>query len=590
MSHSPSIVRQIVDGIKSHPQRHLVPLLFVGPLLDSGLFYIQTQISFRRSDLISTNNKEQYLKNYYTLFGIAIVQISINLLFNNWFKKAIVKELQQHYQNFYVKSIFGKANPYWLSNQDTLEIFNSFEKGSETIVDILLFIVDALKSIFSILLSLTLIWKELGIKNIWSIIIVIGIVYLRYKIEQINKNNHNQLRKKNKKYSNQNNLLSKNMFVNFLNGKTQNIFEYISENQILITESKNKVTYQNLILRDILYIFEKLIRLANVIYLSSSFNCSQLFTFEMIFSRIQNNISRPIGLYRELCQKSLDWFELQEKLEEIVLEDIDESDKKIMRDFDINTLSGITISSNLNIPKSQEYRVIGPSGSGKSTWIKSSLCHLKDTYQVNWFYLDQKMEISQSKYMTIYEYFEMYLINKNISELREKIISYSVLLGLEKVINANKIDKPFQDPSGGETKRICILRKFIPILLKDICPKVIFTDEINTGLDEQNFLKVRQLIEHIKNEFKIVFITVEHREYQSKTQVINLEVSLDSNIDSNYKFEHSKSDQSYLDKLFSSFNNKPDKEETPEMTFPPKFSIQSFKIIRPRNNCGCFIM
>ena len=48
---------------------------------------------------------------------------------------------------------------------------------------------------FNILLSFTLIWKELGIKNIWSIMMIIGIVYLRYKIEEINKNN-NELRKK----------------------------------------------------------------------------------------------------------------------------------------------------------------------------------------------------------------------------------------------------------------------------------------------------------------------------------------------------------------------------------------------------------
>ena len=438
---------------------------------------------------------------------------------------------------------------------------------------------------FNILLSFTLIWKELGIKNIWSIMMIIGIVYLRYKIEEINKNNNNELRKKNRKYSNQNRLLSKNMFVNFLNGKAKVIFEFISKNQIFMSETRNKLNYQHIILKDILFILEKIVRLANVIYLSSSFNSSQLFTFEIIFSRIQNNISRPITLYKELCQKSIDWFEMQEKLEEIVLDDKDDQDKKIIKEFDINM-----IIPNLKIPKSFEYRVMGPSGAGKSTWMMSSLCYLKKTYQSNWFYLDQKMEISQSKYMTIYEYFEMYLINKNISEIKEKIISYSKLLGLEKIINADKIDKPFQNPSGGETKRICILRKFIPILLKDICPKVIFTDEISSGLDEQNFLKVRELIEHIKSEFKIVFIVAEHREYQSKTQVINLEVSLDSESDPNYKFEHSKLELSYLDKLFSAFNNKSDKEEEPEVTYPPKVSIRSFKIIRSRNNSGCIIM
>ena len=91
---------------------------------------------------------------------------------------------------------------------------------------------------------------------------------------------------------------------------------------------------------------------------------------------------------------------------------------------------------------------MGPSGAGKSTWMMTSLCYLKKTYQCHWLYLDHKMEISQSQYMPIYEYFQMYLINKNIArlELEEKIISYSVLLGLEKVINAKKYINLFKIP------------------------------------------------------------------------------------------------------------------------------------------------
>ena len=45
-----------------------------------------------------------------------------------------------------------------------------------------------------------------------------------------------------------------------------------------------------------------------------------------------------------------------------------------------------------------------------------------------------------------------------------------------------------------------------------------------------------------------------------------------------------------LDKLFSSFNNKTQEEEEPEKTYPPKVSIQSFKIIRAPNNSMCLIM
>lgn len=584
MSESPSFVKNIYNGISNYKQKHWLILLCIGPTLDSFLFYIQTQISFRRSHLISENNKIQYLNNYYILFGVSILQVSINLLFNNWFKKFIVQDLKQYYQQFYLKSLLLKANPYWLSNQDIDEIYNSFRDGSETVVDMLIFCVDSLKGIINILLSFTLVWKELGLKNMSSLVMIVGLVYCQYLNEERNKENHNNLRKKNKKYRIQNNSLSQNLFINYLNGHGQQIVKYILENELFIFKSRDKVRFQYLAFRDILFMVEKCLRLANMVYLSSSFNCAELFTFEMIFSRIKYNIGYPINLYKDLCEKTTDWFELQEKLETIILDDNLNHHKLIMKDFDINY-----IIPNHIVPRCLEYRIIGPSGTGKSTWIMSSLCDMKRKYQESWFYLDQQMNIPQNKYLSIFEYFQIYFLNKEMSNLKENIIIYSKLLGLEKIINIDKIDKPFQNPSGGEIKRICILRKFLPILLKDICPKVIFADEISAGLDDINFQRVRDLIEDIKSKYGIVFVVVEHRNYQSKTQIINLKVEITAEIDPHFDFDKTEKEESYyLDKLFSSFNNKTiEDEDEPEITYPPRVSIQSFKVIRPQtNNCS----
>ena len=575
---STSITSNIYDGIQNYKKKHLLPLLIVGPLLDSLFFYIQVQISFRRPEIILESDSNQFLLDLYMLFGIQVIQILINLLFNNWLRSFIIENLKQHYQGFYIK-LLHEANPYWLSSQNTKEIYKNFEKGSNTLVDIILFSFDTIKSCLSILLSLILIWKELGKRNICSVIILVSIVYLSYQIEEINKTNNNNLRKKNKKYHDTNASMSKNIYISLINGNGDRVIDFIRNNQNQIITSNNKIRYQYIFNKEILKLLEISLKLGIMVYFSSFLNCAQLVTFENVFSRIKREVGKPLDIYRNLCKKLLGWFELQEKLEKIVLDDINSKNKVIMREFDINM---IISNPQLKIPKSPEYRVIGPSGSGKSTWITSALCQLKSTYKSNWFYLDQNMDVNQDKYTTIYEYFQMYLLNKqNISFLKKEIIKYSKILGLDKIINESKIDQPFQNPSGGEIKRICILQKFIPILLGEICPQVIFTDEISSGLDEQNFLKVRELMEYIKEKYQIVFIVVEHREYDCETKLINLEVKKELEIDPDYVFHYSvsKEKKSYIDELFSSFNLESKKEKETEITCPPKISVHRFKVV-----------
>ena len=108
MSQSPSLIKNIYYGLQNYQSKQLLILLLVGPLLDSLLFYRQTQITFRRSEIISQNNQPQYLSNYYTVFGISIIQVVINLLFINWFKKFIIQDLKKFYQQFYLEKIVDK--------------------------------------------------------------------------------------------------------------------------------------------------------------------------------------------------------------------------------------------------------------------------------------------------------------------------------------------------------------------------------------------------------------------------------------------------------------------------------------------------
>ena len=102
------------------------------------------------------------------------------------------------------------------------------------------------------------------------------------------------------------------------------------------------------------------------------------------------------------------------------------------------------------------------------------------------------------------------------------------------------------------------------------------------NLDDQNFLRVRRLIELIKKEYNIIFVIVEHRDYQSETRVVNLSVRKEEEPDPEYQFECPQPELHFLENLLLSsvkVDNKPDEDQDP--TFPPKVNIQGVETIEP---------
>ena len=86
---------------------------------------------------------------------------------------------------------------------------------------------------------------------------------------------------------------------------------------------------------------------------------------------------------------------------------------------------------------------------------------------------------------------------------------YAGILGIQNIINDHTIDKPFKKPSGGEEKRIMLLRAILPILHGHSDIKVLFCDEITSGLDEINRVKVRSLIDAIKDK-RVAIVSIDH--------------------------------------------------------------------------------
>lgn len=160
-----------------------------------------------------------------------------------------------------------------------------------------------------------------------------------------------------------------------------------------------------------------------------------------------------------------------------------------------------------------EIHLKGDSGAGKTTWIHNMIIKIKQQYTSGWIYLPQQ-SIFSSEFGTVYEIMTSSLPrNHHATEdkIKDLLCTYAQRLGLDSLINTSTMDAKFHKPSGGEITRITILIEFLPILLglKEIL--LIFIDEIS-GLDASSYHKVRAIIEDLKKQQNIKFITIEHQD------------------------------------------------------------------------------
>ena len=156
-------------------------------------------------------------------------------------------------------------------------------------------------------------------------------------------------------------------------------------------------------------------------------------------------------------------------------------------------------------------RIHGKSGGGKTSWMVQTLIKLYRKYSnVQWSYLDQKMKLNM-EVETIREIMQERLK----CPFQEFILfNYADKLGLSHLINLNTLDKPFKNPSGGEEKRILLLAGLLPILHNEGIIKVLFLDEVTTGLDPDNFHNAISVIDEIR-QMGIAVIIIDHHEFES---------------------------------------------------------------------------
>ena len=166
-------------------------------------------------------------------------------------------------------------------------------------------------------------------------------------------------------------------------------------------------------------------------------------------------------------------------------------------------------------PQFKEIRIIGNSGHGKSYLIKKIISQICDTFDLGFIiYIDQFASLPQG--MTLKQYFSSAF--QNPIECIHKLFEYAEILSISNVVNEQNIELPFSNPSGGETKKIVLLRYIFPILMGESKIMILFLDEVSAGLDDTSFMKVRSLIDEVKAK-GVRVVSIDHHDYPTDYNV-----------------------------------------------------------------------
>ena len=492
---NPSLLYNLYNGLKKSGNICIFLYIIFLKILSSSMISLTYIYEFRIMENI--DNRDIILNN---IFIITVLWTIHQLLFHKCFilMKNLDISLHEFYRKKYLTFLLLESNLDWLNIQNTATMNDAIENGTNSLIHTLNFIINVINPLIQTMGSCIIIYNYIGFDIIYVIIsyiviLSIGTYMLRwefYKREEVNI--------KTNSLSSYNSKLSNSLIVNILNGEGKNIIKTIVDNGI-----KKKIEHKNITLNvqkgyTINELSGYIIILALMHIISNSVSIPILIA---IYTAISNSLSRIwwlFHMFNDASREASEWGPLKDFL----IKHIPKNKENVKEN-----LEQYTILEKDNL----EYKIMGESGKGKSTWMRQELIKLYRKYIVNWIYFDQNMVIPISKLVKIYDF-----INKdNLNISHNSIYHWAKILKLEKIINENTINKPFSKPSGGETKRIIILQKLLPILLNYKTIKIIFCDEITAGLDIENQTIIRNLIEILKNKYRIKIVNIDHHKLHS---------------------------------------------------------------------------
>jgi ABC-type lipoprotein export system ATPase subunit len=480
---------------------HYIILYFIICITISTVSYVESNYMA----LIMTDSENVYY--YLLVIGVfkmmnPLFTYADEIVYRKYIMTRIINTAHNYYWNLTIS-----AHPKWLESNKNIN--KDIQKGVGAITQTFGQIATLARPVFKLVSAVFFIMSltRMGfVTVIGSIIIVVVGYYLTYQ-------NHLQLKLVEIKHScdiaiadNQ----SKNIINRVLNYKGQqtvdNIISAYTNKDADVNIQKIKGT-SKFVLLDLLTSFIQLSSVAVIVYHSD-------IKFTPIIYMTVNTIRCSAWciscLFRMISERSSGWGSLEKSLDS----------------YTSYTKCNTTMQHNIPMA-SNEVQLFGPSGCGKTTFMKRTVIDIfVNSYPGQFIYMDQHMRLIQTK-RSILSVMGDDLEFRNQMNI-QVLLYYAQVLKIDNIININTLQTPFVKPSGGEEKRIMILRTLFPLIIGNHQVKVVFNDEITSGLDYDNWCEVRSLINMLKQQ-GIKFVTIDHHPNNVEKITINKQI-VDSEI------------------------------------------------------------
>lgn len=148
---------------------------------------------------------------------------------------------------------------------------------------------------------------------------------------------------------------------------------------------------------------------------------------------------------------------------------------------------------NFEISSENSYVITGPSGIGKTTLLRIILGLTKpDDGRIRLLGDYKYSHVNAGVVFQEDRLCEDFSAVENVAMVNKKLSARIAREELEKLLPADALDKPVRELSGGQRRRVCIVRACI------IPSDVIIMDEPFTGLDAENRKKCIDYIKNVK--------------------------------------------------------------------------------------------
>ena len=563
-----NIYSGIIEANKVYEYLFIISLI----LIRAGIFTTITSINFTIMKYVKENNKPEMLKWIMIITFCKCVSSMVQYYQSYRFMNILDIDIREYYTKKYYNKLFYKSNYEWLKCNNPEEINTAIQDGIYALISSIIFIMNLLLPIIESIGCIYIISTYTGYKIIVILFVMSSIFFTGVKLTEWEYTHQKEINKITNPLDTFNKHLSDNIFPARLNNQGKKNINIISENSLKDHKLNIEVSnyaYKMIHLLEIIGLFMVYII---IYYISLTENSDILFTININLYMVYDRMWNLFYMFNNASETAARWATLEEYLKKVVYEE-----PHLKKDLIKYTLVD---KNGKNLPEHNEYRICGDSGVGKSTWMSSHIIKLCRNYNHCWMYLDQDMTIPTSSCITIRKYLHDYLKDTSV-KIDNIILKWAKYLHITSIINKDTLDKSFKSPSGGEKKRINILRMLLPIFTKQSTIKLLFLDEITSGLDDKTHDIVRKLIDKLKSKFKIIIINIDH--HTINTSCCEIEIIKTSDGNCPYKERVIEVDKTHTRIMnyfqFLDFSNKYKiKDEQDTLSFPPVIEINSSKI------------